>query len=65
MKSSQVAELTDADAEKLQALIEALEEDDDVVNVHTNANIWSSLESTLVSNEWDTLFWNNLEKLFR
>jgi YebC/PmpR family DNA-binding regulatory protein len=39
MKPAQSLEISDADKSKVQTLIEALEEDDDVVNVHTNVNI--------------------------
>lgn len=37
MKSNQEVDLNDADQTKLQNLVEALEDDDDVINVHTNA----------------------------
>ncbi len=36
MKSNQPVSLSDADSDKVQELINALEEDDDVINVHTN-----------------------------
>ncbi len=39
MKPNQGLELTDADKTKLEKLVEALEEDDDVVSVHTNVNL--------------------------
>ncbi len=39
MRSTQPVELNPQDTEKLQKLIDALEEDDDVVNIHTNVNI--------------------------
>jgi transcriptional/translational regulatory protein YebC/TACO1 len=37
--ANNLMEISDADKSKVQTLIEALEEDDDVVNVHTNVNI--------------------------
>jgi YebC/PmpR family DNA-binding regulatory protein len=39
MKPNQSQELSESDKEKLEKLIEALENDDDVINVHTNANV--------------------------
>lgn len=36
MKANQTVQLSDEDQNKLQSIIEALEEDDDVINVHTN-----------------------------
>lgn len=39
MKPNQAIEATESDNQKIQSLVEALEEDDDVVNVHTNANL--------------------------
>ena len=39
MKPNQSVEVTEADKPKIEALIEALEEDDDVVAVHTNVNL--------------------------
>lgn len=39
MKPQQALDVSGSDHEKIQSLIEALEEDDDVVNVHTNVNL--------------------------
>jgi len=39
MKPQQSVEVSGADADKIQALIDALNEDDDVVAVHTNTNL--------------------------
>ncbi|HEX5429964.1 MAG TPA: YebC/PmpR family DNA-binding transcriptional regulator [Patescibacteria group bacterium] len=39
MKPNQGLEVSKADADKINALAEALEEDDDVINVHTNVNL--------------------------
>lgn len=39
MKPQQVVELSENDGSKVQALIDALNEDDDVVAVHTNTNL--------------------------
>jgi YebC/PmpR family DNA-binding regulatory protein len=39
MKPNQSVEPSKEDADKIQALIEALNEDDDVVNVHSNVNL--------------------------
>jgi YebC/PmpR family DNA-binding regulatory protein len=39
MRSTQPVELSEGDLEKVQKLVEALEEEDDVVNVHTNASL--------------------------
>ena len=39
MRSQQPVTLSESDQNKVQVLIDALEEDDDVVNVHTNVNI--------------------------
>jgi YebC/PmpR family DNA-binding regulatory protein len=39
MRSQQSVELSAEDTENLQKLVDALNEDDDVINVHTNANI--------------------------
>jgi transcriptional/translational regulatory protein YebC/TACO1 len=39
MKPGQSVDLSDDDKSKLQSLIEALENDDDVVAVHTNVNL--------------------------
>jgi YebC/PmpR family DNA-binding regulatory protein len=39
MRPQQSVDLTTEDADKLQKLVDALNEDDDVINVHTNANI--------------------------
>jgi YebC/PmpR family DNA-binding regulatory protein len=38
MRPGQSVDLSDADAEKVQNLIAALEEDDDIMNVHSNVN---------------------------
>jgi YebC/PmpR family DNA-binding regulatory protein len=39
MKPNQSVEVTEADSAKIAALMEALEDDDDVVNVHTNVSL--------------------------
>jgi transcriptional/translational regulatory protein YebC/TACO1 len=39
MKPQQSVELSEADQTKVQTLIDALNEDDDVVAVHNNANL--------------------------
>jgi YebC/PmpR family DNA-binding regulatory protein len=39
MRSTQPVELAAGDLEKVQKLVEALEEEDDVVSVHTNTNL--------------------------
>ena len=39
MRAQQAVELSDTDASKVQALVDALNEDDDVVAVHTNTNL--------------------------
>ncbi len=39
MKPAQSLEVSETDAEKIQSLTDALEEDDDVVSVHTNVNM--------------------------
>lgn len=39
MKPANSLEISDQDKDKVQSLIQALEEDDDVVNVHSNVNI--------------------------
>jgi len=39
MKPKQTVDVTETDKSKIQSLIEALEEDDDVVGVHTNVNL--------------------------
>jgi len=39
MKPAQSLEINDAEKAKVQTLVEALEDDDDVVNVHTNVNL--------------------------
>ena len=39
MRPQQAVEVSEADAEKVQTLIDALDEDDDVVAVHTNLNL--------------------------
>jgi YebC/PmpR family DNA-binding regulatory protein len=36
MKPNQSADLSESDAQKVQDLVEALEDDDDIMNVHTN-----------------------------
>ena len=39
MKPAQSVEVSEAEKEKINQLIEALEEDDDVVNIHNNVNL--------------------------
>jgi YebC/PmpR family DNA-binding regulatory protein len=39
MKPNQGLDVSESDNEKIQGLISALEDDDDVVNVHTNVNV--------------------------